>query len=160
MYIVFHDISKVKSLSLSLAFSLFLSLSLSWTKTQRSPDSDEDTNKPKVCAHACQGTRHGRQATPVTYPVIKRYLSLSTHYSDHIAVPRVSTSKNHMLTVHIKTFGRYKGHTITYQLKILPGNASEYLLLYFEISPAKNLKLNIDWTYYVERLSEPHDIRH
>ena len=32
----------------------------------------------------------------------------------------------HMLTVHIKTFGRYKGHTITYQLKILPGNASEY----------------------------------
>ena len=77
-------------------------------------------------------------------PSHKRYLSLSAHYCDHIEGPRVSASKNHMLTVHIKTFGRYKGHTITYQLKILPGNASEYLPLYFEISPAKNLKLNID----------------
>ena len=40
-----------------------------------------------------KGTRHGRQASPVTYPVIKLYLSLGTHYSSHIEVLRVSASK-------------------------------------------------------------------
>ena len=60
-------------------------------------------------------------------PSHETYLSLGVHYCSHIEACRwVPQQKPHAHRPH-KTFGRYKGHTITYQLKILPRNASEYL---------------------------------